>query len=82
MQTEKIFLIFCLLSAGQTGCDALLDAKRSFGSWNADSYYNNVHTGEGTRVKDCLKCGKCEELCPQHLEIRRLLKDVSAEFDK
>lgn len=75
-------MIFCLLSAGQTGCDALLDAKRSFGNWNADSYYNNIHTGEGTRVKDCLKCGKCEKSCPQHLEIRRLLKDVSAEFDK
>lgn len=81
MQMEK-FLIFCPFSAGQTGCDALLDAKRSFGNWNAVSYYNNVHTGEGTKAKDCLKCGKFEKICPQNLEIRSLLEDVSAEFDK
>lgn len=61
---------------------ALLNAKKCFGNWNTDYYYNNIHTGEGTKAKDCLKCGKCEKICPQHLEIRKLLEDVSAEFDK
>lgn len=61
---------------------ALLNAKKSFGNWNTDYYYNNIHTTEGTKAKDCLKCGKCERICPQHLEIRKLLEDVSAEFDK
>ena len=61
---------------------ALLNAKKCFGNWNTDYYYNNIHTGEGTKAKDCLKCGKCEKICPQHLEIRKLLGDVSAEFDK
>jgi len=61
---------------------ALLNAKKCFGNWNTDYYYNNIHTTEGTKAKDCLKCGKCEKICPQHLEIRKLLEDVSAEFDK
>lgn len=61
---------------------ALLNAKKCFGNWNTDYYYNNIHTAEGTKAKDCLKCGKCEKICPQHLEIRKLLEDVSAEFDK
>ncbi|MBM3292444.1 aldo/keto reductase [Candidatus Bathyarchaeota archaeon] len=25
-------------------------------------------------AKNCIKCGKCEELCPQHLQIRDLLR--------
>lgn len=61
---------------------ALLNAKKCFGHWNTDYYYNNIHTAEGTKARDCLKYGKCEKICPQHLEIRRLLEDVSAEFDK
>ena len=28
----------------------------------------------------CLDCGKCEAECPQHLKIRKLLKDIHKEF--
>ena len=41
-----------------------------------------INTKEGTRAKDCLQCGACEGICPQHLEIRELLKEVSKEFDQ
>ncbi|HAZ67030.1 MAG: 4Fe-4S binding protein [Oscillibacter sp.] len=34
------------------------------------------------RASDCIKCGKCEKACPQHLPIRQLLEQVSQEFDK
>ena len=61
---------------------ALMNAKRVFNTWNTEYYYMNISTGEGTRAKDCLQCGACEGICPQHLEIRDLLKQVSAEFDK
>ena len=61
---------------------ALLNAKNCFGNWNTDYYYNNIQTGEGTKAKDCLRCGKCEAICPQHLKIRSLLEAVSAEFDR
>ena len=35
-----------------------------------------------TYPEDCLKCGKCEKICPQHLPIRKLLEEVAKEFDK
>jgi len=60
---------------------ALLNAKRIFNNWNTGYYYDNINTKEGTKAKDCLQCGACEGICPQHLEIRELLKEVSKEFD-
>lgn len=60
---------------------ALMNAKKRFGNWNTDYYYNNIHTGEGRKASDCLKCGKCERICPQHLNIRELLENVAAEFE-
>ena len=59
---------------------ACLNAKRSLGDKGADCYYA-IHTAEGGRAKECLGCGACEKVCPQHLEIRKLLKEVSKAFD-
>ena len=61
---------------------ACLNAKKKFNNWNTDYYYNNIHTKNGGKASDCIKCGKCEQICPQHLEIRSLLTDVAKEFDK
>ena len=61
---------------------ALLNSKRIFNNWNSIYYYNNINTTEGTKAKDCLQCGACEGICPQHLQIRDLLKEVSKEFDQ
>lgn len=61
---------------------ACLNAKKQFNSWNQDYYYNNIHTKNGAKANSCIECGMCEAICPQHLEIRALLKEVSKEFDK
>lgn len=61
---------------------ACLNAKRHFNDWNADFYYNNVHTKGQGKAGDCIKCGKCERACPQGLHIRELLNDVAAEFER
>lgn len=61
---------------------AVMNTKQIYHDWNADYYYNNVHTAQGRKASDCIKCGKCEKACPQHLEIRRLLEDVVKEFEK
>ena len=34
------------------------------------------------KAKDCIACGQCEGVCPQHLPIIDFLKDVSAHFDR
>ena len=60
---------------------ACLNAKRTFKTWNADYYYHNVHAAQGGKAGDCIRCGKCEAICPQHLPIRSLLQEVAKEFD-
>lgn len=61
---------------------ACMNDKKQFKNWNADYYYNEVHTQNKGKASDCIECGKCENACPQHLEIRKLLKDVAKEFEK
>lgn len=61
---------------------AVMNTKQIYRDWNADYYYNVVHTGGGkSKASDCSKCGKCEKTCPQHLPIRDLLIDVAEEFE-
>ena len=61
---------------------AVMNAKQIHRDWNADYYYSEVYTKNGGRASDCIRCGKCEKVCPQHLHIRDLLADVAAEFEK
>ena len=56
--------------------------KTTFHNWNQDYYYNNILTRDHGKASDCLKCGKCEKICPQHLPIRKLLEQVAGEFER
>ena len=53
--------------------------KKVFNNWNA-GYYFNVHTKNGGHPDQCLQCGQCEGVCPQHLNIIELLQKVNEEF--
>ena len=46
----------------------------------ARTYYGNLTQTHG-KASDCLKCGKCEKRCPQHLPIREYLEAVAGELE-
>lgn len=46
---------------------------------HAKMYYNHYTGNMGLgKASACVKCGKCEEHCPQHLPIRKYLEDTAA----
>ena len=52
-----------------------------FGKVDPWEAYDRV-IGEGSgKPGDCIECGMCEAVCPQHLEIRDLLKKVAEKFE-
>lgn len=57
-----------------------LNGKKRFNTWNANYYYG-IYTEKGAKASECIECGACENICPQHLNIRELLKDVAKEFE-
>jgi len=60
---------------------ACMNAKKQWNDWSS-GYYYGIHTGSGGKASDCIGCGKCENICPQHLPIRKLLRDVAEAFEK
>ncbi len=61
---------------------ACLNSKNTFHTWGSGMYYHNVSGSSGAKASDCIGCGACEGICPQHLEIRDLLVKVAEEFEK
>lgn len=45
------------------------------------SYYEHLTETFG-KASDCIRCGACEAMCPQHLPIRKYLEDVAARFEE
>ena len=52
---------------------------RRFNTEDARGHYDWV-TSKGGKPADCIECGMCEEICPQQLPIRALLKEIGARF--
>lgn len=51
------------------------------GGWTSQQgYYGSLNAVFG-KASDCIKCGKCEKMCPQHLPIRKYLEDVAERFE-
>lgn len=55
---------------------------RTTGSYSSQQvYYNNIAMSGHAKAGECIKCGKCEVACPQHLPIREHLAQVAAKFE-
>ena len=72
-------------------CPAGVDIPGNFSAWNTYHMYQNYNVvrwnwetqlGESKQAKNCIKCGKCEQACPQKLSIRADLEKVQTDLDK
>ena len=56
--------------------------KRTTGSWSSQRvYFNNLVLAGHGKPGACIKCGRCERACPQHLPIRCYLEEVAGTFE-
>ena len=72
-------------------CPAGVNIPGSFKAWNEYHMYGNYVVSKGAwengikeeeKPKNCVECGKCETLCPQHIHIREDLKRVQKDLDE
>ena len=62
---------------------AARNAYETFHSFTTAMHYRDTLTADGHgKASDCIRCGRCEKVCPQHLAIRDLLADTAAVFEK
>ena len=76
------------------GCPQNIAIPKYFSLYNADlqeceekgwkpqgEYYDRLTKTFG-KASDCVECGQCESVCPQHLPVILHLKEVAARFEK
>ena len=72
-------------------CPAGVDIPLCFAIWNQYHIYENVNETKwnwtqgieaAKKASNCVKCGKCEQACPQHIAIREDLARLQEELDR
>lgn len=71
-------------------CPAGVDIPQCFRIWNQYHIYENVNEAKWNwtngmedtkKASNCVRCGRCEQVCPQHIAIREDLARLQAELD-
>ena len=60
---------------------AMYNEKKQYNTMTSGIYYENLALQHG-KASACIECGLCEKHCPQHLPIRKHLKEVAEIFEK
>lgn len=72
-------------------CPAGVDIPACFSAWNTYHMYQNYNAvswkwehdiGTEKQAKNCVKCGKCEAVCPQKISIREDLSKVQKDLEE
>jgi predicted aldo/keto reductase-like oxidoreductase len=73
------------------GCPRSIPIPKIFGAYNRKLIYNDLSAAQlqyavevlkGGKASDCIACGNCEQVCPQHIGIIKNLKVIGQELDK
>lgn len=72
----------CPMNIGISGSFTALNYLILYKNFGAAAHQESwLVGGHGKKHADeCIKCGKCEAACPQHIKIRKELERVTAEF--
>ena len=71
-------------------CPMGVDIPDNFSIWNKLGMFGNkdairqqwtAHFPDAEKAIHCVRCGKCEAVCPQHLPIRDSLAKLQTELD-
>ena len=80
----RMFLL-CPMKINIPQCFSLFNADKQEvkeKGWTPQGEYYDRMTQTRGKASDCIACGQCEGICPQHLPIINHLKDVAEYFGK
>jgi predicted aldo/keto reductase-like oxidoreductase len=90
----RLMKVGCTGCAYCLPCPAGVNIPFCFSYYNSKHLFKNKHLGfqylmfgggvtggKNTLASKCMDCGKCEKICPQHIEIRKNLKNVKKEME-
>lgn len=93
-QYRKLMKVPCTSCGYCLPCPVGVNIPFAFNYYNSRFFFNqrsavfkylffggDVLGGRNFLASNCIDCGKCEKVCPQHIEIRKELKRVTKELE-